>query len=76
MNALPLFATFLFSLLFLFVGYLAARIVLAVTILSNRQSHVLAGSSVPPLFARPCSAKTVSPSVAVQGRAAFLGARS
>jgi hypothetical protein len=54
MHAFVPFLAFLLSLLSVLVGYLAARIVLALVILGRRQSFALVGSSAPPLFASSC----------------------
>ena len=77
MHAIAPFLAFLLSLLSVLVGYLAARIFLALVILGRRQSFALVGSSAPPLFApslfrhgRPL------PSTAGEVGAAFCGVRS
>lgn len=69
------FLAFLLSLLFVLVGYLAARIVLALVILGRRQSFALAGSKAPPLFAPFCPVRVRPLPPAGQGGAALLGVR-
>lgn len=64
------FAAFLLDLLFLALLYAAGRIVVVLAMLSNRQSHALAGSTVPPVFAPSCPA-SVAPAAVGQGGAGF-----
>lgn len=76
MYALAPFLALLFSLLFLLVGYLAARVFLALVILARHQSFALAGSKAPPLFAPSCPFRVRPLPPAGQGGAALPGLRS
>lgn len=67
-------AAFLCNLLFLALLYLIGRIVITLTVLSRRQSHALAGSTVPSLFAPPPPVLP-PPSLAWQGGAALPGSQ-